>query len=70
MMLVGISFTKWLEYFGVKFGRVTAAVNPAYTSGECSSCGAIVKKSLSVRTHACEMRDLSRTEIGMPLLIS
>jgi putative transposase len=47
-------FTKWLEYFGVKFGRVTAAVNPAYTSGECSSCGAIVKKSLSVRTHACK----------------
>jgi len=47
-------FRKWLEYFGVKFGRVTAAVNPAYTSVECSSCGAIVKKSLSVRTHACE----------------
>ena len=47
-------FRKWLEYFGVKFGRVTVAVNPAYTSQECSSCGAIVKKSLSVRTHACE----------------
>lgn len=45
-------FRKWLEYFGVKFGRVTIAVNPAYTSQKCSNCGAIVKKSLSVRTHA------------------
>ncbi|MBD2202001.1 transposase [Calothrix sp. FACHB-1219] len=47
-------FRKWLEYFGVKFGRVTVAVNPAYTSQECSNCGAIVKKSLSTRTHICE----------------
>jgi putative transposase len=46
-------FRKWLEYFGVKFGRVTVAVNPAYTSQECSNCGVIVKKSLSTRTHAC-----------------
>ncbi|BAY63681.1 transposase [Calothrix brevissima NIES-22] len=47
-------FRKWLEYFGVKFGRITVAVNPAYTSLECSNCGAIVKKSLSTRTHICE----------------
>ena len=47
-------FRKWLEYFGVKFGRVTVAVNPAYTSQKCSNCSAIVKKSLSVRTHVCE----------------
>jgi putative transposase len=47
-------FRKWLEYFGVKFGRVTVAVNPAYTSQECSNCGAHVKKSLSMRTHACQ----------------
>lgn len=46
-------FRKWLEYFGVKFGKVTVAVNPAYTSCECSSCGAVVKKSLSTRTHVC-----------------
>jgi putative transposase len=46
-------FRKWLEYFAVKFGRVTLAVNPAYTSQECSSCSAHVKKSLSMRTHAC-----------------
>jgi putative transposase len=47
-------FRKWLECFGVKFGRVTVAVNPAYTSQECSSCGTQVKKSLSMRTHACQ----------------
>ena len=47
-------FRKWLEYFGVKFGRITAAVNPAYTSGQCSNCGTHVKKSLSMRTHACQ----------------
>ncbi|MDY6782093.1 MAG: transposase [Cyanobacteriota bacterium] len=47
-------FRKWLEYFGVKFGKITVAVNPSYTSQQCSSCGAIVKKSLSMRTHACQ----------------
>jgi putative transposase len=47
-------FRKWLEYFGVKFGRITIAVNPAYTSQQCSKCGAHVKKSLSMRTHACK----------------
>ena len=46
-------FRKWLEYFGIKFGKITVAVNPAYTSGQCSSCGATVKKSLSMRTHVC-----------------
>ncbi|MEQ8963669.1 MAG: transposase, partial [Coleofasciculus sp. C2-GNP5-27] len=46
-------FRKWLEYFGVKFGKITIAVNPAYTSQQCSNCGAIVKKSLSTRTHVC-----------------
>jgi putative transposase len=47
-------FRVWLEYFGNVFGRLTIAVNPAYTSQECSSCGAIVKKSLSTRTHVCQ----------------
>jgi putative transposase len=55
-----ISDTSWyqfrifLEYFGKMFGRITIAVNPAYTSQECSNCGEIVKKSLSTRTHACK----------------
>lgn len=47
-------FRTWLERYGDIFGRVTVAVNPAYTSQECSSCGTIVKKSLSTRTHACK----------------
>jgi putative transposase len=47
-------FRVWLETFGRIFGRVTVAVNPAYTSQECSSCGVVVKKSLSTRTHACQ----------------
>lgn len=37
------------ESAGVKMVRV----NPKNTSLECSSCGAIVKKSLSARTHRC-----------------
>ncbi len=46
-------FRVWLEYFGKVFGRITIAVNPQYTSQECSSCGEVVKKSLSTRTHVC-----------------
>lgn len=47
-------FRVWLEYFGKIFGRITIAVPPAYTSQECSSCGVVVKKSLSTRTHICK----------------
>ncbi|NEO38756.1 MAG: transposase [Moorea sp. SIOASIH] len=47
-------FRKWLEHFGKKFGRVTVAVNPAYTSQNCSECDEVVKKSLSTRTHVCK----------------
>ena len=47
-------FRVWLEYFAKVFERVTVAVNPAYTSQECSSCGAIVNKTLSTRTHVCQ----------------
>jgi len=47
-------FRVFLEYFGKVFGRITIAVNPAYTSQECSDCGEVVKKSLSTRTHACQ----------------
>ncbi|OKH56158.1 RNA-guided endonuclease InsQ/TnpB family protein [Scytonema sp. HK-05] len=47
-------FRKWLEYFGVKFGRITVTVNPAYTSQQCSNCGTLIQKSLSTRTHVCK----------------
>ena len=33
--------------------RVVLAVNPAYTSQDCSECGYRVQKTLSVRVHAC-----------------
>ncbi|NEQ07174.1 MAG: transposase [Moorea sp. SIO4E2] len=46
-------FRKWIEHFGTKFGRVTVAVNPSYTSQNCSNCGEVVKKSISTRTHVC-----------------
>jgi putative transposase len=47
-------FRAWLEYFGKVFGKITVAVTPNGTSQECSSCGTVVKKSLSTRTHACQ----------------
>ena len=47
-------FRVWMEYFGKVFGRITIAVSPNGTSQECSSCGTIVKKSLSTRTHVCQ----------------
>ena len=47
-------FRVWLEYYGRIFNRMTIAVTPEYTSQECSSCGVIVNKSLSTRTHTCE----------------
>ncbi len=46
-------FRRTLEYFAVKFGTTVVAVNPRMTSQKCSDCGAIVKKSLSTRTHKC-----------------
>jgi putative transposase len=45
---------KWIEYFGVKYGRLTIAVPPQYTTQDCFNCGKRIKKSLSVRTHLCE----------------
>ncbi|NJL84617.1 MAG: transposase, partial [Chloroflexaceae bacterium] len=47
-------FRVWLEYFGKVFGKITIAVPAAGTSQECPECHAIVKKSLSTRTHACQ----------------
>ena len=47
-------FRVWLEYFGYKFGKITIAAPPQYTSINCSNCGAKVKKALSTRTHRCK----------------
>lgn len=47
------TFISMLEYKLETLSRTLIKVNPAYTSQRCSSCGAIVKKSLSQRTHYC-----------------
>lgn len=46
-------FSQLLNYKAENAGNYLVKVNPAYTSQICSGCGAIVKKSLSVRTHIC-----------------
>ena len=46
-------FREWLEYFGRVYGVPVLAVEPAYTSVNCSSCGSLVVKTLSTRTHQC-----------------
>jgi len=48
-----IRFREWLEYFGVVYGVPVIAVNPSYTSQNCSNCGSRVVKTLSTRTHKC-----------------
>jgi len=47
------TFLSMLEYKLQTLSRTLIKVNPAYTSQICSQCGAIVKKSLSQRTHYC-----------------
>jgi len=47
-------FREWIEYFGLKFGKITIAIPPNYTSQNCSNCGEVIKKSLSTRTHQCK----------------
>ncbi|MDJ0531035.1 MAG: transposase [Xenococcaceae cyanobacterium MO_207.B15] len=46
-------FREWLEYFGLVYGVPVIAVNPSYTSINCSNCGESVVKTLSTRTHSC-----------------
>ena len=46
-------FREWLEYFSGVYGVPVIAVNPSYTSQNCSNCGQKVVKTLSTRTHKC-----------------
>ena len=46
-------FREWLEYFGIVYGVPVIAVNPSYTSINCSNCSEPVIKTLSTRTHSC-----------------
>jgi putative transposase len=48
-----VRFREWLEYFGRIYGVTVIAVEPAYTSQNCSNCGEKVVKTLSTRTHKC-----------------
>ena len=42
-----------LAYKAESAGRQLIAINPRYTSQQCSKCGEYVQKALSVRTHIC-----------------
>jgi putative transposase len=46
-------FLGWVQYYADLAGIECIAVPPAYTSQNCSGCGQMVQKSLSVRTHGC-----------------
>jgi putative transposase len=46
-------FLSILAFKAACAGKRVEAVNPAYTSQECSGCGERISKSLSVRTHVC-----------------
>ncbi len=46
-------FILWLQYYGAIHEIPVIGVEPAYTTQDCSACGARVKKSLSIRTHIC-----------------
>ncbi len=46
-------FIRWVNYYGAMHEIPVIAVAPQYTSQDCSACGTVVKKSLSVRTHIC-----------------
>jgi len=47
------NFLSILKYKAIEQGKQTIGVDPKFTSQQCSACGAIIKKSLSVRTHVC-----------------
>jgi putative transposase len=46
-------FLAWMKYYAMLHDIPTIAVAPHFTSQNCSACGTLVKKSLSVRTHVC-----------------
>ena len=57
-------FRQILSYKAVEAGRTMVAVNPAYTSQDCSQCGHRLRKALSQRRHQCPccQLDLDRNE--------
>ena len=47
------TFLRWVKHYASVHGIPVLAVEPQFTSQECSRCGRTVRKSLSVRTHVC-----------------
>src|SRR6266849_1086477 len=47
------TFISWVKAYGLMHAIPVIAVAPHFTSQECSACRAMVKKSLSMRTHIC-----------------
>ncbi len=62
-------FRNWIEYFGWKFGKITVAVTPHYTSQDCPACGTRLKKTLSTRTHACKCGYIEDRDIAASINI-
>lgn len=62
-------FRKWVEYFGWKFGKITIAIPPHFTSQDCPKCERRVKKSLSTRTHTCECGYVEDRDIASAIRI-
>jgi putative transposase len=46
-------FLQWVKYYAAMHDVPCIAVESAFTTQNCSQCGTVVKKSLSVRTHLC-----------------
>lgn len=46
-------FVQYTLYKAASAGRTVVLVNPRGTTQECSGCGAVVPKDLSVRKHSC-----------------
>ena len=47
------TFISWVKAYGLMHTIPVIAVAPQFTSQQCCACDAMVKKSLSVRTHIC-----------------
>ncbi|MGK7917130.1 MAG: RNA-guided endonuclease InsQ/TnpB family protein, partial [Prochloraceae cyanobacterium] len=62
-------FRQWVEYFGWKFGKITIAVPPHYTSQDCPVCETSMKKSLSTRTHVCKCGYIEDRDIAASIKI-